>query len=134
MVRNLNLNLNYFDTLLSNIFMSPFFFRCYKCDSGLVPTTGRNQVIAEAQSFLRKHFRNEEDEDDREERERRGLFTSLLNSISNFINYLYSNISLEAIQSQKRWRVVHEVTAPGLSNLGNTCFFNSVMQVFERFL
>ncbi|CAG8562139.1 7742_t:CDS:10 [Acaulospora morrowiae] len=89
--------------------LKEFSFWCYECDKEVIVSTGKNQVLADIHSQFRKAFKKEElkafdEQTNKKDSRSRNSF--------NQINHTRNKIP-----------------TPGLSNLGNTCFFNSVMQV-----
>ncbi|CAG8574886.1 2520_t:CDS:10, partial [Racocetra persica] len=76
---------------------------CYSCDKQINSSTGKNQVISQARNTVLKVFK-------------------LDNNVKAPVHE--SNVS-----TNNDMKTRYQTAAPGLENLGNTCFFNSVMQV-----
>ncbi|KAG0044616.1 hypothetical protein BGZ83_010158 [Gryganskiella cystojenkinii] len=86
---------------------------CYECDDQLLTTKGRNPDARECQTILAKTLQARQAKaraisEARAKNSKGGASTSIASTISS---------------------AKSKVHAPGLQNLGNTCFFNSVVQV-----
>ncbi|KAJ3180431.1 Ubiquitin carboxyl-terminal hydrolase 45 [Geranomyces variabilis] len=72
---------------------------CYACDDEVVSSTNHNQLAAEAKARLQDVLKSS-----------------------------LKDVSAKAVPLVTKAKSKKDVTSPGLTNLGNTCFFNSVMQ------
>ncbi|KAL2911282.1 hypothetical protein HK105_209262 [Polyrhizophydium stewartii] len=86
---------------------------CYACSGDIVGENGNNKVVLEARRILEKHHRPSKQAN----ADSRVLLQSSLSA----------STAGSLICASKKGRPA-QVRNPGLTNLGNTCFFNSVMQ------
>ncbi|KAJ3172245.1 Ubiquitin carboxyl-terminal hydrolase 45 [Geranomyces variabilis] len=72
---------------------------CYACDDEVVSSPNHNQLAAEAKAMLQ-----------------------------DVLKSAFKDVPTKAVPLVTKTKSKKDVTSPGLTNLGNTCFFNSVMQ------
>ncbi|KAF9561741.1 Ubiquitin carboxyl-terminal hydrolase 16 [Mortierella alpina] len=89
---------------------------CYECDNQIVPSKNRNQVIHECQVVIEKALQTKQ---------------AKMRAASAAISKKTKGASGAAVANSTPKQKV-KVLTPGLTNLGNTCFFNSVVQVLTE--